>query len=76
MIEAVLLSLAMTVTALSAQPHSEAPALSFNGKYCLRVEAGTGSKVETVECMTREQWAAQGVDLDKEWAEEGVVLKG
>ena len=57
-------------------PPSDTPTASANGKYCLRVEAVTGSKVEKIECMTREEWVAQGVDLDREWAREGVVLDG
>ena len=57
-------------------PAGATPVESANGKFCLRVEAVTGSKVETVQCMTREEWIAQGVDLDREWAKEGVVLDG
>ena len=57
-------------------PAGDTPTASANGKYCLRVEAVTGSRVETILCMSREDWTAQGVDLDREWAEEGVVLDG
>ena len=60
----------------TASPAGPEPTVSANGKYCLRVEASTGRRVETVECMTRQQWAEQGVDLDKEWAEDGVILHG
>ena len=56
-------------------PAGATPVESANGKFCLRVEAITGSKVETIQCMTREEWVAQGVDLDREWAKEGVVLE-
>ena len=55
-------------------PAGDTPTASANGKFCLKVEPLTGSKVETVQCMTREEWDAQGVDLDREWAKEGVVL--
>ena len=72
----ILVYLAMTTSAAHASaPPTTEPTPSANGKYCLRVEAVTGSKVQTVQCMTREQWVAQGVDLDEEWAEEGVVLQ-
>jgi hypothetical protein len=57
-------------------PAGDTPTASANGKFCLRVEAVTGSKIETVQCMTREEWVGQGVDLDREWAREGVVLDG
>jgi hypothetical protein len=72
------LGLLVAVAPVSAtvreNPADDTPTASANGKFCLRVEAATGSKVETVQCMTREEWHAQGVDLDREWAEEGVIL--
>jgi uncharacterized protein YjhX (UPF0386 family) len=43
----------------------------------MRVEPQTGSRIESVECWTREEWAAGGVDVDKDWPKEGVrVLNG
>jgi hypothetical protein len=56
-------------------PATPAPAASADAKYCLRVDPITGSLIETVKCWTREQWADQGVDVDKEWAENGVTVK-
>lgn len=45
--------------------------------YCMRVEPQTGSRIETVECWTREEWALGDVDVDKDWPENGVrVLNG
>jgi hypothetical protein len=35
-------------------------------------EPVTGSRLETVECFTREEWAEGGVDVDKDWPKEGV----
>ena len=52
-----------------------APAAGPDAKYCMRVEAATGSLVETVRCWTRAQWAEQGVDVDKEWAKEGLSIR-
>jgi hypothetical protein len=49
-----------------------APAAGPEARYCLRVEPVTGTLVERVRCWTREQWDEQGVDVDKEWAKEGV----
>ncbi len=48
-----------------------APAAGPDARYCMRVEL-TGNVVEPVRCWTREKWAEQGVDVDKEWAREGI----
>jgi hypothetical protein len=41
-------------------------------RYCMRIEAITGSRIERIRCWTHAQWEAQGVDLDKDWPREGV----
>ncbi len=51
-----------------------APVEGPNALYCLRIEAVTGSRLETVRCWTRAEWAEQGVDVDQDWAEEGVSV--
>jgi hypothetical protein len=51
-----------------------APAAGPGARYCLRVAADTGTLIERVRCWTREQWVDQGVDVDKEWAKEGVTV--
>jgi hypothetical protein len=33
-------------------------------KICLQYETDTGSRINRVECKTREQWARQGVQVD------------
>jgi hypothetical protein len=65
------------VSAASAQPEPMvlAPAGTAETRYCLRVGPVTGRIAETIECWTREQWAEQDVDVDQEWAEEGVGIK-
>ncbi len=70
-------SLIAAVSPAMAQPSGRddmtgAPAAGPEARYCLRVAAATGSLVERVRCWTREQWAEQGVDVDREWAKEGV----
>ena len=64
----------------AGQPESDlragAPEAGPDAKYCLRVDPFTGSRIETVQCWTRQRWADQGVDVDKEWAKEGVAVKG
>lgn len=41
-------------------------------RYCLRVDPPTGSRIETIQCRTREDWADLDVDVDQEWADNGV----
>jgi hypothetical protein len=40
----------------------------------MRVEASTGTLIESVICWTRAEWAEQGVDVDKDWDKEGVAV--
>ncbi len=67
-----------TSAAASTQPAPPAaPPGDAHTIYCMRVEPQTGSRIETVECWTREEWALGDVDVDKDWAENGVrVLNG
>lgn len=53
---------------------SGAPAGDPNTRYCLRVDPPTGSRMETIQCMTRDEWAQLDVDVDREWAENGVKV--
>ena len=53
-----------------------APAGTAETRYCMRIEALTGTLVELVKCWTREQWAEQGVDVDREWPKEGIRTIG
>jgi hypothetical protein len=70
-----LASLAASPAVAAVQhPASPTPIANARGEYCLKVAPMTGSNVETVRCWTREEWADQDVDVDKEWAENGIVL--
>ncbi len=51
-----------------------APSGTPETRYCMKVDPFTGSRIETIKCWTREQWAEQGVDVDKEWPKEGVKV--
>lgn len=53
-----------------------APAASPGARYCLRMEPITGTRIVTIRCETREEWARLEVDLDKEWPKEGVRVIG
>jgi hypothetical protein len=53
-----------------------APAGNENTRYCLRVEPNTGSRIETTQCRTRAEWASLEVNVDEEWAANGVKTLG
>ena len=53
-----------------------APAGNEATRYCLRVDPNTGSRIETIQCYTRAEWAQLEVDVDKEWAANGVRTLG
>lgn len=61
------------LAALPAPMHEPvAPQAPANARYCLRMEPITGSRIETIRCETRDEWAQLEVDVDQEWAENGV----
>ena len=76
----VALSLIAAASPLSAAGPEPVPPTAPPGtpetRYCMKVDPFTGSRIETIKCWTREQWAEQGVDVDKEWPKEGVAIKG
>lgn len=55
-------------------PENPAPTDAPGTRYCMRVDPITGNLVQTVQCWTRAEWADQDVDLDKEWAKNGVAI--
>ncbi|MGE5562695.1 MAG: hypothetical protein ACM3ZV_05220 [Bacillota bacterium] len=68
---------ALTIVTLPLLANTEAPSTpappgSASTRYCLRVDPLTGSHLQTIQCKTREEWAALEVDVDQEWAENGV----
>ncbi|MCL6739657.1 hypothetical protein LZ518_00670 [Sphingomonas sp. RB56-2] len=70
---------AIASPALAANPDpvpAEPPAGTPETLYCMRVEPETGSRVEAIHCWTRAQWAEQEVDVDRDWAREGVRVIG
>ena len=68
----VALSLAAAQTPVGPAQQLGAPAAPPTARYCLRVDPFTGSRMETVRCETRADWAAMDVDVDTEWARWGV----
>ena len=59
-----------------ATPAMAAPAGTPDTKYCLRVEPVTGSRLQTLRCSTRSEWARLEIDVDQEWAQNGVKVIG
>lgn len=68
--------LALVAIAAAAPAVAQAPAGTAGTRYCMKLEAFTGSHIERVKCWTREQWAEQGVDVDRDWPREGVRTIG
>ena len=63
-----------SATITEPTPATGAPEAGPEAKYCMRIEAVTGTRLEKVKCWTRQEWADQDVDVDAEWAEEGVTV--
>lgn len=67
---------AASVWASQGPSREGAPPAPESALYCLRIEAVTGTRLEEVKCLTRQQWAELEVDVDAEWAKEGVRVIG
>ena len=57
-------------------PATRAPDAPPGALYCLKMEPITGTRIGSVLCWTREQWAENDIDLDKAWAEDGIEVIG
>ena len=69
----VAMSLIASASQTPANPASAgAPPGTPETRYCLRVDPLVGSRVETIQCKTRDEWAALEIDVDQEWSENGV----
>ena len=64
--------LEMKATQPTAEP---APPGGPDTRYCMRIEV-TGNAADPVRCWTRADWAEQGVDVDRDWAKDGVRVIG
>lgn len=71
----ILVTAGSPIFATSPEPNiMRAPAGTPETKYCMRIEASTGTIIERVRCWTREEWAANDVNVDEDWAREGVAI--
>jgi hypothetical protein len=73
-----MIAAASPVSATSQHPDvaTGAPAGTPETRYCMRIEAITGSRIEELKCWTRQEWAENGVDVDQDWSKEGVRTIG
>lgn len=71
----IIISATASATKPEPTPTATVPEAGPGARYCLRVEPVTGSLIQSVMCRTREEWAALGVDLDREWPREGVDVR-
>jgi hypothetical protein len=71
-----MIAAASPVSARHETPTTGAPAGTPETLYCMRIEAITGSRLEELKCWTRQEWAENGVDVDVDWAKEGVKVIG
>jgi hypothetical protein len=65
-----------TVALASQAPSEGAPPAPDSALYCLKMEPITGTRIGSILCWTREQWAENDIDLDEAWAEDGVEVIG
>lgn len=66
-------ALSFASAALQSNPAPlTAPPGTAETRYCLKVDPLVGSRIETIQCRTRDEWAALEIDVDQEWAENGV----
>jgi hypothetical protein len=72
-------SVAMMMASVQPAPSANeatarAPEGTATTRYCLRVDPIIGTRVETIMCNTRQDWADLGLDVDQEWADNGVSI--
>jgi hypothetical protein len=80
MAHALLIAFGLVASASQPAPDEGAPANipppgSPATRYCLRIEPIIGSRIETIRCKTRDEWARLEIDVDQEWAENGVRVE-
>jgi anaerobic glycerol-3-phosphate dehydrogenase len=71
-----IIALSLLGAGLPTPAGGSAPAGTPATRYCLRVDPIIGSRIETIQCMTRQEWADLDVDVDQEWAQNGVRVEG
>jgi hypothetical protein len=73
---ALITALALLTANPPLAPGTPAPPGGPETRYCLRVDPLIGSHIQTIQCKTRDEWADLGLNVDEEWAENGVGVIG
>ena len=81
LLASVLAAGAVPIAASQSDHHQDAvtvgaPDAPEGALYCLKMEPITGTRIGSVLCWTRQEWAENDIDLDKAWAEDGVEVIG
>jgi hypothetical protein len=81
LLASILVTGALPVAASQSHDHDDsttagAPDAPEGALYCLKMEPITGTRIGSVLCWTRQEWAENDIDLDKAWAEDGVEVIG
>ena len=79
LLASILIAGATPTAASQAHDHvvtTGAPDAPEGALYCLKMEPITGTRIGSILCWTRQQWADNDIDLDKAWAEDGVEVIG
>ncbi len=71
-------SLGMMMATVQPAPTDAAPGGAPAGtpttRYCLKIDPIIGTRVPTIMCNTRQDWADLGLDVDQEWKDNGVSV--
>ena len=72
---------AVPISASQSDPADDAtvagaPEAPEGALYCLKMEPITGTRIGSILCWTRQEWADNDIDLDEAWAEDGVEVIG
>jgi hypothetical protein len=51
--------------ATGAANSAAAAAHAKSVKYCMKTEPGTGSRLRETKCLTKDEWAVRGIDVDE-----------
>lgn len=76
MTHGLILALSLLAANQPMPPMTPAPPGTPETRYCLRVDPLIGSRIETIQCKTRDEWEMLALDVDQEWAENGVKVRG
>ena len=62
---ATFLVLSLALAAAPAAADTKKKSVEAQAKYCIRLEASTGSRMSKIECRTKAEWEELGVDVSE-----------